>query len=176
MLGDPLHPAIVHFPIVLALLLPFFAGTAMVFIHRGTRPHRAWAVVALVGGMLFASSWVSVATGERDEEVVEGIVPESSLEIHEETGELFMVLAGANALLLLGGLINGNIGAGVRAIASLGTLVLVVMAFRVGHSGGQLVYTHGAARAYAGTSATEGDAAPDRRGPDHERHDEGEND
>jgi hypothetical protein len=34
----------------------------------------------------------------------------------------------------------------------------VILVFRVGHSGGELVYTHGAAQAYAAESARHADA------------------
>ena len=44
MLPDPLHPAVVHFPIVLMVLLPFVAASALWAIRRGARPVRAWAV------------------------------------------------------------------------------------------------------------------------------------
>jgi len=44
MLPNPLHPAVVHFPIVLALLLPIFAIGALWTIRRGARPRRAWGI------------------------------------------------------------------------------------------------------------------------------------
>ena len=44
MLPNPLHPAVVHFPMVFAVLLPISAALAMWAIQRGTKPLRAWAV------------------------------------------------------------------------------------------------------------------------------------
>ena len=35
MIPEPLHPAVVHFPIVLVVLLPLAAMTALLLIRRG---------------------------------------------------------------------------------------------------------------------------------------------
>ena len=37
MLPDPLHPAVIHFPIVLMVLLPLVAAWALWTIRRGAR-------------------------------------------------------------------------------------------------------------------------------------------
>ena len=65
MLPDPLHPAVVHFPIVLAVLAPIFAAGALWAIRRGGRPSHAWGVATIVFALLAASSWVAVETGEQ---------------------------------------------------------------------------------------------------------------
>ena len=44
MLPNPLHPAVVHFPIVFMFLLPISAGVALWAIRRGANPLKAWAV------------------------------------------------------------------------------------------------------------------------------------
>jgi len=41
---SPLHPAVVHLPIALAVLVPAFAVAALWAIRRGARPLRAWGV------------------------------------------------------------------------------------------------------------------------------------
>src|SRR5690348_6821402 len=58
-LPNPLHPAVVHFPIVLAFMLPLFAIGALVAIRRGARPLRAWSLPLAVGAALTLSSWVA---------------------------------------------------------------------------------------------------------------------
>lgn len=150
MLPDPLHPAVVHFPIVLTFLLPIVALVALWAIRRGTAPRRAWAIPLIVSAALAVSSWVAVETGESQEDRVERVVPEQAFESHEEGGKQFLVLSGALVLVVAVGLASGIVGRSARIIATVGAFALIVHAARVGHSGGQLVYRYGAARAYQG--------------------------
>lgn len=148
MLPNPLHPAVVHFPIVLAFLLPLFAIGALVAIRKGARPLRAWSLPLAVGAALTLSSWVAVETGEQQDERVERVVPEQPLETHEERAELFLTLSGVLLLVSATGLVRGVVGRAGRITATVGAIALVVAAAQVGHSGGELVYRHGAASAY----------------------------
>jgi len=150
MLPNPLHPAVVHFPVVLALLLPFFAAGALWAIRRGTTPRRAWAIPVALALALALSAWVAVQTGEAQDERVERVVAEQPLEAHEEAAELFLTLSGGLALLVAAGLVRGRVGRLSRGLATAGAVALVVVAAQVGHSGGQLVYRYGAASAYTG--------------------------
>lgn len=152
MLPNPLHPAIVHFPIVLVFLLPIFALGALWAIRRGARPARAWAVPAAVAAALALSAWVAVQTGQAQEERVEEVVAEGAIHEHEEAAESFLVLSGVLLLVSAVGLVGGVTGRSARLVATAGALGLIVAGFRVGDSGGQLVYEHGAASAYVQTS------------------------
>jgi len=152
-LPNPLHPAVVHFPIVLAFLLPLFAIGAMIAIRQGARPLRAWSLPLAVGAALTLSSWVAVETGEDQDERVERVVAEQPLETHEERAELFLTLSGVLLLVSAVGLAGGLVGRAGRITATAGAFALVVSAALVGHSGGELVYRHGAASAYAPTPA-----------------------
>jgi uncharacterized membrane protein len=166
MLPNPLHPAVVHFPIVLAFLLPLFAIGALVAIRRGARPLRAWSLPLAVGAALTLSSWVAVQTGEAQDERVERVVAEQPLESHEEAAELFLTLSGVLLLVSATGLVRGVVGRAGRITATVGAVALVVAAAQVGHSGGELVYRHGAASAYvpnpAGASAGASTSSNDR--------------
>lgn len=148
MLPNPLHPAVVHFPIVFAFLLPLFAIGALVAIRRGARPLRAWSLPFVVGAALTLSSWVAVETGEDQDERVERVVGNAPLETHEEAAELFLTLSGVLLLISATGLVRGVVGRAGRITSTLGAIALVIAAARVGHSGGELVYRHGAASAY----------------------------
>lgn len=150
----PLHPAVVHLPIALTVLVPVFAIGALIAIRRGARPVRAWGITTALLALLSVSAWASLQTGEQQEDRVERIVPEAAMETHEESAELFLSLS----LVVLGvagvGLVRGRVGTVARAGAVVGTLALVVAGYRVGHSGGALVYQHGAASAYSAPTAT----------------------
>ncbi|HET7633082.1 MAG TPA: DUF2231 domain-containing protein [Gemmatimonadaceae bacterium] len=153
MLPDPLHPAIVHFPIVLAVLLPIFALGALWTIRKGARPRRAWAVPLALSAALALSAWVAVQTGEAQEERVEAVVPDQALDTHEDAAELFLTLSGVLVVVAAAGLAPGVAGRSARILATGGAIALVVAAVSVGHSGGELVYRHGAASAYANPGA-----------------------
>ncbi|MEO8624314.1 MAG: hypothetical protein ABI625_24750, partial [bacterium] len=70
-LPEPLHPAVVHLPIALTLLLLPFAVGALWAIRRGATPLRAWGIAAALSALLTFSSWVAVETGEQTAERVE---------------------------------------------------------------------------------------------------------
>ena len=149
----PLHPVVVHFPIVLAVLLPIFAAGALWAIRKGTTPRRAWLVPAAMALALAASAFVAVETGESQDERVERVVPEQPLEAHEEAAETFLTLSSGLALVVAAGLVRGRVGSVARGLGTAGAVGLVALAAYVGHSGGRLVYEYGAASAY-----TDGDA------------------
>ncbi|MCU0650498.1 MAG: hypothetical protein MUF00_21100 [Gemmatimonadaceae bacterium] len=147
-LPTPLHPVIVHLPIALAVLVPIFAIGTLVVIARGATVSRTWSVTVALLAALTASSWVSVETGETADEEVEAVVAEAPIETHEEAAEAFLAASAIVFGIALVGLARGRLGQGARLAGTVGTLVLVVMGWRVGHSGGALVYEHGAASAY----------------------------
>ena len=149
----PLHPIVVHFPIVLAVLLPIFALGALWTIRKGTTPRRAWSLPAAIAVALALSAFVAVQTGETEDERVESVVPDRPLEAHEEAAETFLTLSGALALLTAAGLVRGRIGGVARGLGTAGAVGLVALAAYVGHSGGKLVYEYGAASAHTGLSA-----------------------
>lgn len=162
----PLHPVVVHFPIVLAVLLPISAAAALWAIRKGTTPRRAWIVPVLMAVALAASALVAVKTGESQDERVEQVVPEQPLETHEEAAETFLTLASGLALLLAAGLVRGRVGGIARGLGTAGAVALVAVAAYVGHSGGKLVYEYGAASAYTDGGARVSAAVPRRNSDD----------
>ena len=148
MLPTPLHPAVVHFPIVLATALPVAALLALLAIRRGSEARRAWAIPLALAVALSVSGWVALETGEAEEERVEAVVGDAPIHEHEQAAERFLVLAGVLTLVAGAGLLRGPTGAAARMVAGVGTLVVLAAAFQVGRAGGELVYGQGAARAY----------------------------
>ena len=97
MLPDPLHPAVVHFPIALAALIPLLALLSLLAIARSWLPVRTWAAIVLLQALLVGSAWLALETGEEQEERVERIVAERHIEDHEEAAEYLLPLAARGA-------------------------------------------------------------------------------
>lgn len=161
-LPDPLHPAVVHLPIAMTVLLPVVAVGALWALRRGAPRLLAWGVVVGFAAALAASSWLALETGERDEERVEEVVPERAVHEHEEAGERFMAFVVAVLVVTALGLVPGRVGSAGRVLGLLAALALVVSAWRVGHSGGELVYRHGAAAAYVTGTPGGGETSANR--------------
>jgi uncharacterized membrane protein len=143
LIPSPLHPALVHFPIVLALLLPVVALTALWAIRRGIAARRAWlAPLAVVAGLAL-SAWISVETGEQDEERAEKVVGEQTLERHEDAAHLFLGLSVGLLALTAAGLVGGPFGRTARGLGVAASLGLIAAGFQVGHTGGRIVYGNG---------------------------------
>lgn len=155
-LPDPLHPAVVHLPIALAVLMPALALLAALAIRSGSVPPRAWAAVVLLQAALAGSGWLALETGEEQEERVEEIVAERHIEEHEEQAERFQWAAGVALVVVGAGLLPGAAGGLARGVAVLAALVVLVAGVQVGHSGGELVYRYGAASAYTQDAAAGG--------------------
>lgn len=148
MIPDPLHPAVVHFPIVFAVVLPVVVVGALWAIRRGVRPRAAWAMPLALSAGLLLSGFVATRTGEAEEDRVENVVGEAAIHEHEEAAERFLLLSG----VLLGvaglGLVGGAVGSAARLLATAGSIVVLIAGVEVGRAGGELVYEHGAASAY----------------------------
>lgn len=170
LIPNPLHPAVVHLPIAFAVILPLFAVGALWFIKRGSKPRAAWSLFVAMSLALVASAWVSLQTGEQQEERVEEVVSEASIHQHEEAADLFLAVSAGVFVVALGGLVGGRIGQASRWLATAGTVAVLASGWNVGHSGGMLVYRDGAASAYAQSGGT-GTLTPERerRGDDERR-------
>jgi len=148
MLPDPLHPAVVHLPIALAILIPVLAILGLVLIYMEFLPARSWILIALLQAILVGSGWLALETGEEQAERVERVVPERRIEEHADAAERFLIIAGIGLLASLAGILPRRIGAIGRAAGTLAALGALAAGGYVGHLGGDLVYKHGAASAY----------------------------
>ena len=148
MFGIPMHPLVVHFPVVLVVLLPISIAVVLWAIRKGATARRVWAVPVALAATLSASAWVATQTGESQEDRVERVVARGALHGHEEAAERFLVLSGVLTLVVAAGLASGTVGRAARLVSAVGAFGLVIAGVQVGHSGGLLVYREGAASAY----------------------------
>lgn len=157
-LPSPLHPAIVHFPIVL-LLLGAVIAVAAVAIRRVSL--QAFTASVLLLGTV--GSYVAAETGEDDENKAKraGPTAKAVFETHEEWAErtetAATVAAGLGLASLglgiwvsrrtttapVGWLSSNALGLTLRSATAAAALVASYCVFEAGHAGGKLVYEHG---------------------------------
>ena len=101
--------------------------------------------------LTLGSGLLAKETGEDEEDAVEKVVAEASIEPHEEAADAFMVTTGVVLVIAGVGFVRGGVGSTARGVAAAGTLAVLYMGYNVGHTGGQLVYRDGAASAYTTT-------------------------
>lgn len=148
------HPKVVHLPIALAVLMPALAGGIALAWWRGWFPARTWVLVVAFQGILVGSGFLALQSGEKEEDRVEGVVPEAAIEHHEEAAEIFVGASTGVLMLMALGLVFARTAVGVRlaGAAALGTVAVLATGYSVGKAGGELVYQHGAGAAYTGAS------------------------
>ena len=144
MIPDPLHPAVVHFPIVLILLGTLAAVVAVVW--------RQWRLPALAAALLVLGAlggWAALATGESDGGLVEntsaGVT--ALLEEHENWAKRTLTAAVLAAAMALGSAVLWRfprVARGVAVAAALAAGTASWTVYETGHRGGALVYQHGA--------------------------------
>ncbi|WP_242346359.1 hypothetical protein [Anaeromyxobacter terrae] len=153
----PLHPAIVHLPLGLALAIPLVALGLVLAQLRGRVPRLALGVLLGLQVLLVASGVVAMQLGERDAHQVERVVAERVIEAHEERAEVFVWAAGAvlalSAALLF---VPARLALGLSAAVAAGTLGVAALGVRTGSAGGEIVYTHGGASAFGSPPSAPG--------------------
>lgn len=156
-LPDPLHPAIVHFPVVLIVLGAAAAIVALIW-RKGYLPHFAAALLALGA----TGAWVAVETGESDGGLLENTTPqmESLIDAHEDWAKRTFTAASAAAVAAVASLLLFRFPRAARAVAAITALAALWAGYAVyqtGHRGGALVFKHGAGVEIA-SSANDADA------------------
>lgn len=168
---QPLHPAVVHFPVAL-LLLGALVAVLAVFVRRWHMP--LFAAILLSLGALGAV--VATVTGEEEEERVEHAIPsaEPVLDEHAGWGEGARNAGIAAALLAVAAAVLVGKPAVGRVLSVLAACIALVAAYYVaqaGHFGGELVYRHGAGvvsggQTPAGDRSSVGEARPEEEDED----------
>lgn len=148
------HPKLVHLPIALGLLMPLVSGGVLLAWWRRWLPSGTWSIVLGLQVLLLASGLLAKRTGETEEDRVEQIVSAAAIHAHEEAAEVFVLGSGLVLLTMAGalGLAKSKAGLPLAGVSVLGSLVVLGLGARCGQAGGELVYKHGAAQAYASSA------------------------
>ncbi|HEU5396280.1 MAG TPA: DUF2231 domain-containing protein [Verrucomicrobiae bacterium] len=151
---DPLHPAIVHFPVVL-IVLGCAAAWVAVFLRRGNLPWFA-AVLLTLGA---AGAWTARETGQSDGGLLDNLSPkmEALLDAHEYWAGKTVLAATVTALLALtaAGLSRApRLARSMAVVAEMTASIAAWTVYETGHRGGALVFEYGAG-VQVGSSADE---------------------
>ncbi len=146
-----LHPAIVHVPLGICVVLPVL-GLLGLWLHFRRRDDSAvfarfWAafMVCLIAASVGA--FIAHETGEAGERAIGKAMPEGAVELHEKYSHFFSALLyAATAVGVLAFLLHGRLkGYAVLAVTLLCSAALIA-GILTGNAGGELVYKHNAAR------------------------------
>jgi hypothetical protein len=150
----PLHPAIVHVPLGLAMVLPLVAAALTVAVWRGTLPRGALAVVTGLLLVLAGSGLVAASLGDGEAKRAVAVAPREAIEEHEEAADAFVWTAVAVlAVSVVALVVPRGKAAPLAAVVTAGTLAVAALAVNAGMKGGELVFRYG-----AGSTAAKGQA------------------
>ena len=144
----PLHPALVHLPIGLALAVPFAAVAVALAMRSGVLPARTWWLVLALQGLVLGGGLVASQAGERDQERVERVVGRGPVHEHEERAEVFLWSAGATLAVAAAAIALPAASTAFLALTVAGSVATAGLALYTGKAGGELVYAHGAASVF----------------------------
>lgn len=134
----PLHPILVHFPIALLFASVFFDLLGTTLSRESFREGALWLLgLGLTGGIAAA-----IAGGMAEDAAEKAGIAESLIETHETLAQVTLVIMAVLLLsrLLLRNRFSTRTFTAYLAVATVGLLTLIA----TGHTGGDLVYKHGA--------------------------------
>jgi uncharacterized membrane protein len=154
LIPDPLHPAVVHFPIVLILLGA--AAAIVAAFWRGGRLPRFAAVLLALGAL---GAWAAVESGESSGGLLESGSPqmETLVDAHEMWAKRTLgitVLAAVAAVAAVLVRRWPRYARGVAVVAAVASAAAAYAVYETGHRGGALVYRHAAGVAVAANAPT----------------------
>ena len=143
----PIHPALVHVPLGIAVVLPVLSGALLIALWREWLPKRAWLLTLILSVVGFASAIAARQTGVTEEARVEEWVEGPPIHAHEEAADTFVVTFGVLTLACAGVCVikRPRFFKLAVLVVTLGYGVLLGLGLNVGRLGGELVYKHGAA-------------------------------
>jgi hypothetical protein len=145
----PLHPAIVHIPLVLAGLVPIVAAYLAWQAWRGRGSPRAWAVALALQVVIVAGAVIAIDTGGDESRVVRDVVPREAIHDHAGAAHWFEYASAATLVLLIAAAALRDRRSAIAGLAAaVFALLTAIIGVRVGHLGGQIVFDHDAPAAY----------------------------
>ncbi len=144
----PLHPMLVHFPIVLTALMPVLLIAFLIAERKMWATEKIWFLALGLSLLTPLSTFLAMRAGENDEELVEKVVRENLIEVHAEWGEWVLWMGIAVFICLLASMIFKKIKI-LKVLPILISLAAIFPVVQAGHSGGELVYKYNAAQVHS---------------------------
>jgi uncharacterized membrane protein len=140
----PLHPLVVHFPIVLIILTPFFIFANFIFRKNLTL---TW-ITALVAIAACGTVYLAEQAGGMDasKALIEDAATSRILGEHASLAETTFLISSFTAILILGAsvfFIKNEVSLVFLALALIFSILSIYFVYRTAEHGGQLVYEHG---------------------------------
>ena len=147
---EVLHPKLVHLPLALSMLMPLLGGAIALSWWRGWLPRRVWAITLLLHMTLTLSAFAAMQSGEDEQNIAEKVVSGELIRAHEDSASALLWLSVVALFAALIATIAEDERTALRFAAGTVIISLGVAFFAVetGGLGGDLVYKHGAARAF----------------------------
>lgn len=146
----PFHPMIVHFPMALTFVLPFLVLIFAYMIKINKMTPRGWLIIVGLQLAVTITGYVSLESGETEEHNVQKVVFKDLIHTHEEAAEIFVGSTVIALVISIGAFfLRKELQFPVKLSVALIGFVSCYLAYKTGALGGELVYKHGAASAYA---------------------------
>lgn len=148
-MNTPLHPMIVHLPMALSILMPFVVIFFALMIKYNKMSSKGWLFVVGLQLLMVITGYVALETGETEEDIVEKVLPKKYIHDHEEAAEIFVGSTVISLVLSIAAfLIRKDLSFILKITIAFVGVISSFLAYRVGSLGGEIVYVHGAGKAY----------------------------
>jgi len=145
----PIHPLVTHLPLGLSVLIPLLILVFMILIKLEKVSPKLWMIVLGFQVLMTVSGYITIETGETEEEIVKEVVGKKNIALHEADGEKFVGATVITLVLSIGSFfIDPKFRFRTHIAVLLASIFSFALAVNVGRSGAELVYKHGAGEAY----------------------------
>lgn len=152
----PFHPMIAHFPMALTFVLPFLVLIFAYMIKINKMTPRGWLIIVGLQLAVTITGYVSLESGETEEQNVQKVVSKELIHVHEEAAEIFVGSTVIALVISIGAFfLRKELQFPVKLTVALIGFISCYLAYKTGALGGELVYKHGAASAYASGNSGE---------------------
>jgi len=141
----PLHPAVVHVPLGLAIAMPVLAIAVAVAMWRWKLPRLTLALVTVMQLLLACGAFAAMEVGLGEEKQATQFAPRNAVQDHKAAAESFVWGSFAVLFVSIASLfVPARRVPLLAALVAAGSVVVAGLAVDAGRKGGELVFRYGA--------------------------------